>query len=258
MIAFSSPGAGWLDDDERGETAKWSCDVVRKKIREFVASKEITQTAFLKEIGVSPTSHSNFMKLKGAWNGTQNGTYWGAQRFFTARDASAKAAKALAPTAEKKRKRESEVSEKAAKKSALEALLVKTRDPALKARVEAEGVFDTCDEVRKKSLEFLAATGMSQSAFIKEIGSHPPSWSNFIKMKSRFAGHNPGAGNGAYPGAYYLLEKVRIVRGQKKSAARLKAEVDLARKDDSFWQKWNPKGGYRLKNDDGTRYYFAG
>ena len=35
------------DDDER-ETAKWSCDVVRKKINTFLATKEMTQTAFLK------------------------------------------------------------------------------------------------------------------------------------------------------------------------------------------------------------------
>ena len=78
-------------------------------------------------------------------------------------------------------------------------------------------------------------------------------------MKSRFAGHNPGAGNGAYPGAYYLLEKVRIVKGEKKSAKRLKAEAKMPRPDEgSFWAKYNPKGGHRLKNDDGTRYYFAG
>lgn len=241
--------------DEGRETAKWSCDAVRKKIMTFLATKEMTQTAFIQAIGSSAPSHSRFMKLKGAWNGTQNQTFWGAQRFFVAREAASKAAKAAMPTVEKKRKRESEVSDKAAKKSALcacgertivplqcpipshlrdrriarDTLLAKVRDPALTAKVEAEGVYDTCDEVRKKALAFMAArcetgsapaplararrcadhsegsgsyavSGMSQTAFTKEIGSHPPSWSSFIKMKSQFAGHNPGAGNGAYPG----------------------------------------------------------
>lgn len=255
--SFASPGPQLFYDDDERETTKWSCDVVRKKIMTFLATKEMTQTAFIQAIGSSAPSHSRFMKLKGAWNGTQNQTFWGATRYFVAREAAAKVAKAVMPTAEKKRKRESEVSEKAAKKSALDALLAKVRDPALTAKVEAEGVYDTCDEVRKKSLAFMAETGMTQTAFIKEIGSHPPSWSSFIKMKSKFAGHNPGAGNGAYPGAYYLLEKVRIVKGDKKSAARLKAEAEKAPGAPGYRSFYALKGGYALKNDDGTRYYFA-
>ena len=271
-ISFASPQAlaafreAYEDAEEAfengEETAKWSCDLVRKKIKEYVATKEMTQTAFLKQIGVSPVSHSNFMKLKGAWNGTQNGTFWGAQRFFMARDAAKKVEKkvaaAMMPTAEKKRKRESEADDKASKKSALEGLLAKARDAELTRKVEAEGVYDTCDEVRKKSLELMASTGMTQTAFIKEIGSHPPSWSSFIKMKSKFKGHNPGAGNGAYPGAYYLLEKVRIVRGEKKSAARLKCEAERAPGMPGFRSFAAPKGGYPLRNDDGTRWVFVG
>ena len=60
-------------------------------------------------------------------------------------------------------------------------------------------MYDTCDEVRKKSLEFMASTGMTQTAFLREIASTagkptpvaPNSWGNFIKMKSAFQGHNP-------------------------------------------------------------------
>lgn len=243
---------------EGAETAKWSCDLVRKKIKEFVATKEMTQTAFCKQIGVSAQSMNNFLKLKGAWNGMQNGTFWGAQRYFVARDVAKKMEKAAMPTAEKKRKRESEISDKSSKKSSLEALLAKVRDAELTRKVEAEGVYDTCDEVRKKSLEFIASSGMSQTAFIKEIGSHPPSWSSFIKMKAKFKGHNPGAGNGAYPGAYYMLEKVRIVQGEKKSAARLKCEAESAPGMPGYRSFCSPKGGYALKNDDGKRWVFVG
>ena len=127
------------------------------------------------------------------------------------------------------------------------------RSPELTAKVQQHGVYDTCDEVRKKSLEFIAESGMTQSAYIKEIGTHPPSWNSFIKMQSTFPGHNPGAGNKAYPGAYYFLEKVRIVRGEKKSAKRLKAEVERATP-----RMHSPKGGYQLKNDSGKRWVFVG
>ena len=99
----------------------------------------------------------------------------------------------------------------------------------------------------------MAASGMTQSAFIKEIGSHPPSWNSFIKMKGKFEGHNPGAGNGCYWGAYDFLEKVRIVRGEKKSARRLAAEAKHPPRE-----MFCVHGGYRLKNDDGKRWVFTG
>ena len=82
------------DDDGHMVTAKWHCDLVRKKISEFSATKAMTQSAVQKEIGVSPPSYYSFMRQKGKWNGSQNGTFWGATRFFTAREKSAKAEKA--------------------------------------------------------------------------------------------------------------------------------------------------------------------
>ena len=264
--AAAAARSGGDDDDCDYETAKWSCDVMRKKIATFLASKEMTQTAFLKACGgIAPNSYGNFMKLKGKWNGTQNGTFWGAQRFFLRRDAEKRAAAAMMPTAEKKRKREHQADEKAAKKTQLAELLQKVRalpgpeksvpcrPPICAKNCPGTAVYDTCDEVRKKSLEFMAATGMTQSAFIKEIGCHPPSWNSFIKMKSRFDGHNPGAGNGCYWGAYNFLEKVRLVRGEKKSAKRLAAEAKHPPRE-----IFNIHGGYRLKNDDGTRWVFVG
>ena len=162
-----------MEDDPDEEHAKWSCGTMRKKIATFLATKEMTQTAFLKACGgIAPNSFGNFMKLKGDWNGTQNGTFWGAQRFFIAREAEAKAAKAaekMLPTAEKKRKRDADADGKQAKKTALAALLEKARSTVLPAN---QGVFDSCDEVRKKSLEFMASTGMTQTAFIKVASTH--------------------------------------------------------------------------------------
>ena len=196
----SSAARSGDDDDCDYETAKWSCDVMRKKIATFLASKEMTQTAFLKACGgIAPNSYGNFMKLKGKWNGTQNGTFWGAQRFFLRRDAEKRAAAAMMPTAEKKRKREHQADEKAAKKTQLAELLQKVRalpgpeksvpcrPPICAKNCPGTAVYDTCDEVRKKSLEFMASTGMTQTAFLREIASTagkptpvaPNSWGNF-------------------------------------------------------------------------------
>ena len=163
--AAAAARSGDDDDDCDHETAKWSCDVMRKKIATFLASKEMTQTAFLKACGgIAPNSYVIFMKLKGKWNGTQNGTFWGAQRFFLRRDAEKRAAAAMMPTAEKKRKREHQADEKAAKKTQLAELLQKVRalpgpeksvpcrPPICAKNCPGTAVYDTCDEVRKKSL----------------------------------------------------------------------------------------------------------
>src|SRR4051812_3093352 len=64
------------DDGERKTTV--SCDTMRKRIKEFLATKQITQTAFLHEIGCNSNSLQRFYRLKGAHNGYQNGAYWGA------------------------------------------------------------------------------------------------------------------------------------------------------------------------------------
>ena len=261
------------DSDDDGQvTAKWHCDLVRKKISEFIATKAMTQSAFQKEIGVSPPSYYSFMRQKGKWNGSQNGTFWGATRFFTAREKSAKAEKAAEkaamatmPAAEKKRKREADAAASSSKKNSLADLLAKVR-AVDDSEVSSKGVYDTCDEVRKKSLEFMASTGMTQTAFLREIASTagkptpvaPNSWGNFIKMKSAFQGHNPGAGNRSYPEAYYFLEKVRLVRGEPKSMKRRQAEEELVVSDfyrsHPEFDKTYGKGGYKLKNDDGKRW----
>jgi hypothetical protein len=56
---------------------------VRKEIEAFLATKKMTQTDFLVECGkVNSNSLRNFMSLKGAWNNTANGSYYGALVFF--------------------------------------------------------------------------------------------------------------------------------------------------------------------------------
>ena len=124
--------------------------------------------------------------------------------------------------------------------------------------MEDHGVYDTCDAVRKKSLEFMVQNAMSKAAFLREIGGvNSNSWLRFSTNKSQFKGHNPGAGNSAYPKAYYFLEKVRIARGGKKGKARLDAEAKYPPKPEGDGDDDDDDdvvGGYRLRNDNGMRW----
>ena len=124
--------------------------------------------------------------------------------------------------------------------------------------MEDHGVYDTCDAVRKKSLEFMVQNAMSKAAFLREIGGvNSNSWLRFSTNKSQFKGHNPGAGNSAYPKAYYFLEKVRIARGGKKGKARLDAEAKYPPKPEGDGDNDDDDdvvGGYRLRNDNGMRW----
>ena len=101
----------------------------------------------------------------------------------------------------------------------------------------------------------MVQNGMTKAAFLREIGGvNSNSWQRFSANKSQFKGHNPGAGNSAYPKAYYFLEKVRIVQGGKKGKARLDAEAKYPPKPEGDDFDDDGVGGYRLRNDNGMRW----
>lgn len=78
----------------------------------------MTQAKFLVEIGeMNSNSFQRFMRLKGKWNGTQNGTYWGAVRFFMQRDKNEKEAKEAAKTHDREMKKKTKAEEKELMKS---------------------------------------------------------------------------------------------------------------------------------------------
>mmetsp|Transcript_8628 Transcript_8628/g.14334 ORF Transcript_8628/g.14334 Transcript_8628/m.14334 type:complete len:213 (-) Transcript_8628:275-913(-) len=197
----------------------------------------MTQTEFLRIIGCNSNSFGRFMRLKGAWNGTQNGVYWGAQRFFIKREEKAKVAKASLPKADRKRKATEEAGEKAEKKLRLSSLL--TSLDAI--QLDNDNVYDDCDDIRKKSNEFIAAHCPSLSDWYKAIGNvQSKQWNDFMRHK----GAGAGAAGKSYVNAYILLEKYRIHTGAAKTAKRLRNE------------KENPDG-FPLRHDNGMRYVFA-
>ena len=221
----------------------WNCNRIRTKISEFLATKEMTQTEFLRIIGCNSNSYGRFMKLKGPTSGSENGVYWGAHRFFFKRDQQKKAEAKKLSAADKKRKAQENSADQSLKKSKIVDLLKAVADITLEAGPDGSvPVFDDCDDVRKKSLEFMAANGMSKAEWLRLIGDiASKSWRDFVAFK----GAGKGAANSSYPSAYYFLEKVRIVKGEKKSSKRIKAEAE------------HPQG-YPLRHDNGMRWVFMG
>lgn len=104
-------------------------------------------------------------------------------------------------------------------------------------------VYDSCAEVRKQSVKFLALNSISKAVFLREIGNvNSKTWNSFMGFKGTGIGvmQQPGAGNSGYQKAYYFFEKMRIVQGEKKSKKRIDFEAAHPR-------------GYSLKHDDGKR-----
>ncbi len=108
---------------------------------------------------------------------------------------------------------------------------------------EQFAVYDSCDEVRKKCLSFIADESIATNAFCKVIGVQPKQWTSFLSFKGLGAGvrRQPGAGNSCYYKGYEPLEKLRILKGEAKGAKRIKFEQE------------NPRG-YSLAHDDGRRW----
>jgi hypothetical protein len=233
LAAFEDFGAAEDDDDEDGENtrAKWSCDALRRKITLFLGTKEVTQTAWLVSLGVSPPSFASFMKQKGTWKGTGNGTFTAATRFFTAREARDKAAAAAAvqaakalPPAERKRKAADDAGAKSAKKAAGAALLARIAATAL-----PDGrVFDDCDDVRRACAAFVAEGLVTQAAFLAALDpSGAPVNGNSLGSYLRMKGATAGAGCKVYALGYAFFEKRRIAEGRPKSAKRVRAEAEF-------------------------------
>lgn len=148
-------------DDENNDGGKFvSCDTIRRKITLFLATKEMTQKAFLAAIGnVNSNSFGRFRKLKGPYSGCDNGTYEGAKKFFARQKQKASEKKPL-------RKRSMPDSNSSAQppRKIVAADIVLPEDLP---------VYDDCDEVRSKIAQYFHKDGVSQSAFAKAIDLTP-------------------------------------------------------------------------------------
>jgi predicted XRE-type DNA-binding protein len=250
------------DDHERYDKATISCNAMRKKITMFLATKEMTQTNFCSEMGISPGCLTRFMKLKGADNGYQNSTYWGALKFFGQRKKKEKAQLAAQKKALKEQQKGTKVAGKKRSHTEMESTTttsaatpldyvpdalfthsiplqpatpadrktISSRGEAIKALADtvtltSDAVYDDCDEVRRKIGIITQSNLMSSAQFSGIIGVTPATVSKFMSKK----GADIGAGSTVYPNAYYFFEKLRIAKKQDKIAARKRHEREHPR-----------------------------
>jgi len=235
----------WVPTNQRGNQK--SCNAIRTEITRFLLSGEMTQTAFLEEIGCNNNSYGRFMKLKGPWNGTQNGVYWGAAKFFARKKLGEEWEKKFRPAAAKRKREGAATERKNARKKLDEAASKLSAD-------YAEGpVYDSCPDVRRKITAFLKSSGTTATAFCRMVDVPSNALTRFMKYKPvsgtaksaesmRYS--QPGAAMSIYPRAYHFFERLRIGEGKPKTKKRLENEAALSGQ------------GFQLRHDDGRRWKY--
>ncbi|KAK1943171.1 hypothetical protein P3T76_005808 [Phytophthora citrophthora] len=232
-------------DEDYPEWAKWNCDQIRTKIRNFLGTKEMAQTAFLKLCDINSNSYYRFMNLKGPYSGSENQTYEGAAIFFYRREKTEKEEKAklkaMAPK-DRKRKATEEKEQKTKKRKAGDDLLEKILAVEI-TDTDKDGdipVYDDCDEIRKKINFFLGEKTVTKAAFLRALGHvNSNSLRSFMNLKR---GAASGAANVVYRTGYVFFEKKRILEGGKKTKKRLENELEQG------------GHGFPLRHDNGMRW----
>lgn len=203
----------------------------------------------MEQMGVNGNSFRKFMNpttYKDPWTAAHYGTYWAAARLLarvahekelakkagkrkstTAAVATATAAAAAGTStapATKKTKTLDDASPPRKMTSAelkLEALQLIQRINAVEG-VPEDLVYDTCPQVVAKIKEFLQRDGMTKANLLAALGDiNGNSMNKFLSGKKQ-----DQCGNVTYRAAYVFFEKLRILEGKKKSAARLKNESE--------------------------------
>ena len=199
------------------------------KIQKFLGTKEMTQTAFLKECSINSNSFRNFMKYKGEYTGIDNQTYRGALRFFDKREKQNKENKGTA-TPENRNIAKLQKQEKK-----LEGVNFLEK---LDAIYEEGPIFDDCEDVRKKILALIGSGILTQKKITEVLKCTAASLKNFLKVKGKFEGR----GCKVYYTGYHLFERVRIAEDKPKTKKRMKAEKEF------------PQG---YPNKPNERFYYA-
>jgi hypothetical protein len=70
------------DEDEPDLVFKWSCNQIRGKLRKYIEHGGAKTTHLQKELGVNNNSWGRFMRYTGTMQGSDNGVYAAATRFF--------------------------------------------------------------------------------------------------------------------------------------------------------------------------------
>ena len=217
------------DSDPRLQHITDSCDVVRRKIHNFINSGGMKVGEFQNAIGVSGNSYSRFMSQKGPHKGDGCDAYQEAFIFFKKRE--------LQGIKEPKKRVKKEDQDKKLDVSGVHL------DGEENGAVE---IYDTCDEVRRKLAAHLRESSVSQAAFLRALSGMVPQEKKFTagQLRSFQSKKGPLAGSSAeiYYAAYVFFEKLRVKEGKDKSKLRKGTEEAWARDggipregEPSFW-----------------------
>ncbi|OGM42360.1 hypothetical protein ABOM_007866 [Aspergillus bombycis] len=214
------------DEDPRLDVMKWDCNQIRRKIKNFIESKEMKIGEFQDTIRVSSRSYNAFLNLSGKMRGSESNTYAYAHRFFAKRE--------LQGIKERKNKRISKQAKLDSEKRYDVSGIHLPGEEECKVMV-----FDTCDEVRKKIRAYLRNPNVTKAGFLREIvKAYPPeqdvklqgnSLTRFLNM----AGPNAGNTNAVFYAAYVFFEKLRIRDDRPKTKFREEME-----------KIWGRQGGF--------------
>ncbi|KAL2839412.1 hypothetical protein BJY01DRAFT_28361 [Aspergillus pseudoustus] len=212
-------------DDERLDELKWDCNQVRRKITALINSKEMKVAEFLRAADLTSGAYYAFMKQSGKHTGQGSSVYVGAHRLFRKREILGMNRKKRA-TPSKKAKLDTEG---------------KYDVSAITLEGEEEGdvpVYDTCDEIRKKIRACLRDSGITKTAFCREISKtrirdqyghvelRMASPLQTATLTSFLSKKGPKEGNQSmiFYAAYVFFEKLRIRDGKPKTDFREEME----------------------------------
>jgi len=260
-LAFSSYLTNPTDqnqDEEDDVVIKWNCNRTRLKIKEFLATKEMTQTAFLKAIHVNSNSFRRFMSYKQPYQGAQGGCWRAAYLFLSKREQEQKAKKKKVSkkTSSKKRKKQLEEEEDEEEKEEEDLPKKKKKSRNTKKQdwedlieklnnVPEDEIsslcYDSGEEVRRGLLRVFAEQICTKSQLCKYLGINSNSLARFLRL----TGEEEGQANISYREGHRFLDKLRFVQGEEKSSKRLKNEIEYP-------------NGRRLENPRTHRWVFVG
>jgi len=195
------------DPDKKGFFIYEDCDQMRTKITRFLATKQIMQTAWLRDLQVNSNSFRRFMSLKGDTSGLTNNMFWAAAKFFHD-----KQSKPSAPSASSSSSSSS--STPAAPKESAEKLLERINKIQLPEDFELKR---SCSWVRRQLNEFLALKVMSQTALLQHLQVNSNSYRRFMAQRGAW----DGTSNGLYRAAGEFFEKkIRADKALKKQSKK--------------------------------------
>jgi len=200
-----------------------SCNRIRGKIRKFLADELITQSAFLKFLGVNSNSYRRFMGFKKKWQGSGNGTFWSGLRFF----------RVLTEAKKNVKKKNKKAGKKAPKKKKkiygngltadedLWSLIQSIEEADDIIEDDTSKIYENCDEVRSKIKSFLKETDITQTGLASKILDVN---SNAMRKFISDTGVNSGGASNVYWKTYNFFEKKRILEDKPKSNKRKRVE----------------------------------